>query len=171
MPGGWFPRFSPDGSKVTSERPGFWQAQWLDNNTEIGHNGTSLVINGAVTVHPSLNLLAAGAGKWAGDKGGPGVHRNFGESFIPGAGDAAISPGGRFAYKVDRQSENTGLFLEGVGVVHTGDIASVRISDSLLVWNAGSTSLGYTDKVLDLGIPGIPTFRPIPIDTPQLLPG
>jgi hypothetical protein len=167
MAGGWFPRFNRDGSKVTSESPGHWQAQWIGDNTEIYHNGKHLVIGGVETSFDSLNELTAGGGKWAGDKGSPNIYTSWGIT-ITGAGNAALSPSGRFAYKVDRQSNDSPLMLEGVGVVSKGPISDVRISDSLLVWTEGSRhSFGYINTKTDLGLNGVATYRPIPIDTPE----
>ena len=51
---GWFPRFNPDGSRLTSERPGYWRAQWLFPEVEIADNGTVLLIGGQPTTILSL---------------------------------------------------------------------------------------------------------------------
>ncbi len=167
MSGGWFPRFNKDGSKVTSESPGHWQAQWIGDNTEIYHNGIHLVIGGVETSFDALNELTAGGGKWAGDKGAPGIYRSWGEPITKG-GNAALSPSGRFAYKADRQSNDSPLILDGVGEVSKGPISDVRISDTLLVWTEGSRhSFGYVNSKVDLGLEGVATYRPIPIDTPE----
>jgi hypothetical protein len=167
---GWFPRYNSTGTRLTSEAPGKWQAQWITDDSEIWHDGNHLVVDGAITQHPPLNELAAGGGKWAGTKGGPGVFRSWAD-IIPGAGSAALNPDGLFAYVDDRQSEVKKLIVEGVGAVRNGPIADVRLSRQLLVWTEGpDQSWGFDLRnhgLLDLRIPGVATFRPIPVDTPE----
>jgi hypothetical protein len=167
---GWFPRYSPTGRRLTPEATGRWRAQWITDDLEIWHDGSRLVVGGAVTEHPSLNELAAGGGKWAGTKGGPDVFRSWAD-VIPGAGCPALNPDGLFAYVDDRQAEVKNLILEATGAVRRGPIADVRLSRQLLVWTEGPEQSWGRDlrsaRLLDLRIPGVATFRPIPVDTPD----
>ena len=167
---GWFPRYNSIGTRLTSEAPGKWQAQWITDDREIWHDGSRLIVGGEITGFPSLNELAAGGGKWAGTRGGPGVFRSWADT-IPGAGCAALNPDGRLAYVDDRQAEIKNLILDGVGAVRLGPIADVRLSRQLLVWTEDPDQSWGLDlrngELLDLRVSRVATFRPIPVDTPQ----
>ena len=39
---GWFPRYNSIGTRLTSEEPGKWQAQWITDYCEIWHDGSRL---------------------------------------------------------------------------------------------------------------------------------
>jgi hypothetical protein len=171
----WFPRYSPDGRKLTSEQaPGKWQAQWLDNDTEIYQNGVNLVIGGTVTLFPAGSLVAAGGGKWASFIAAFPftTYLSWRTPLIRG-GLPAINPDGQFFYVDDFAASTKSLIWDGVGPVSTGAIADVRASRQLVVWSdAGRTwgydlsgAYGYTRRMIHVA-PA--EFRPIPIDTPDI---
>lgn len=165
---GWKPRYSPDGSRLTWERAGFWQSQWLNNHTEIGHNGDVLVIGGLPTRVPGGNELSAGGGKWAAFRTDPvRVYTSWGQT-IPGAGCPTLNPDGEFAYVDDYQADLKYLIWNGNRIA-VGAITDVRASRQAVVWTSHGRTWGMpTVTGRSVEIQAAPDeFRPIPIDTPR----
>jgi len=163
---GWFPRYSPDGSRLTFERSNFWQAQWLDDTREIGHDGERIVIAGQRTEHPAPNELSAGGGRWAAWAPGLGVYTSWGERH-PAAGCPTVAPDGEFYYVDDRQGDTKALIHAGFRVA-SGAITDVRASRTALVWTMNGRTWGRLSPGLAREIQAAPAeFRPIPIDTPD----
>lgn len=172
---GWFIRFNIDGSRFTYEGNGLYQNQYLNPITEICQDTISLVIGGVAKPYPPFNEIAAGGDKWIGlviDKD-LRAQRNFGPDIF-GAGSFAISPKGTyFAYVNDRQADNKGLVVDGFGIVASGSIIEVRISEQALVWSIGPNSYGiltkdlFIKKIVNLKVTNSEEYRPIPIDTPD----
>ncbi len=166
---GWFPRYDPVTGALITEGVGRTQCQWIATGVSIWNQFDHLWINGVPTDILGLNELTAGGGRWAGTRGAPDVQCSWRPPIL-GAGFAALDPAGVLAYKADRQSNDSPLILEGVGQVDRGPIADVRMSIGLLVYTKGTgQSVGYdrrARRLVDLGIPGVATFRPVPVDTP-----
>jgi hypothetical protein len=166
----WFPRYSPDGTRLTHEESGKYQAQWLDNVREIWHNGVNLVIDGVVTTSPAGTTVAAGGGKWASwVAANPAViYRNWDTPLI-GYGSPAMNQDGEFACTDDFQAAVKNLVFRG-GVVRRGAIAYPQLSRQLLVWSEGVRTFAYAlsgiGGVQDITVATV-EFRPIPIDTPD----
>jgi hypothetical protein len=163
---GWFPRYSPDGSRLTSERPFYYQAQWLDDTREIAHDGRVILIDGQPTNHPSPNELSAGGGRWAAWRPGVGVYTSWGGLF-PLGGCPTVNPEGEFFYVDDRQADTKSL-MHGDLRIATGGITDVRASRTALVWTMNGRTWGRRATGLASEIQAAPAeFRPIPIDTPD----
>lgn len=164
----WFPRFSPDGTRITFEKPGEWQNQWLDDR-EIHHNGTHLVIDGVETNLPAGNLLAAGGGRWASFVAAwPYTTYRSWDVPLLGAGSPAINPKGEFAYTDDYAAATKALICRGVTIAH-GAITDVRMSRQAIVWSNNGRTWGYWlegfgDVPADITVAAA-EFRPIPIDS------
>lgn len=179
----WFPRFSPDGTRLTHEdgASGEWQNQWLDNAREIHHNGGHLVIAGVVQDGqdgrpgplPAGSEIGAGGGKWSVFVAAPPfpIYRSWDTTILGGA-SPAINPDGRFAYLDDYQGMTKGLILDG-HAIDRGVItpASVRMSRQALVWTKNGRTWGYgLEGLAELAreIQVAPfEFKPVPIDGPD----
>lgn len=168
MTTGWYPRYSPDGSRLTWERPDYWQAQWLTNETEIAHNGVHLLIAGEVRADLAANELSAGAGLWAGWRKDIGVYTSWGRT-LRTAGCPTLNPYGVFGYVDDRQADMKTLIWNDQPVSH-GAITDVRASRTALVWSASGRTWGLRldrpEAARDIQA-ALVEFRPIPIDTPD----
>lgn len=166
---GWFPRFCPDGTLYTWERPNYWRAQYVREHTEIADNGTNLVIAGQPTTAPTCNELGAGGGVWAACRTDPvRVFTSTGLT-IPGAGSPAVNPDGKIAYVDDRQALIKNLIFDGQTVAR-GGITDVRCSRTVLVWRDNGQTWGgrldyqtFTPKCIQVAPE---EFGPIPVDTP-----
>jgi hypothetical protein len=165
---GWFPRYSPDGSRLTWERPGYWLAQWFNAVTEIAQDGAHLVIGGIPVLVLGANELSAGGNFWAALRTDPvRVYTSDGRTIL-GAGCPTVNPDGLFGFVDDRQALTKKLLFNG-GTVSIGAITDVRASRQALVWSDRGRTWG-----IELGLPGFAAdiqaapaeFRPIPIDTP-----
>src|SRR6185503_21133402 len=98
---GWKPRFSPDGSRLTWERVGFWQAQWFDLMRDLGQNGVNIVIGGVVTEALGANEISAGGAKWAAFRPEPvRVYTSWGQTILR-AGCPTLNQAGQFGYVDD----------------------------------------------------------------------
>ena len=164
---GWFPRWSPDGTRIFANSPGLWQTQWLDNNRTIAHNGTHLVIDGVVTTFPALNELTAAARKYAGWN--PfAVTTSWGIPPIAGAGSPALNPDGGFFYTDDRQATTKNLIWYGQGPIARGGIAAVRASRQAVVWGHGRIGCVLLPRLLEIDVQVLAEeFFPVSVDTPE----
>lgn len=165
---GWFPRFNPSGLHLTWERPNYYQAQFITESEEVGHNGVNFVRNGMVTELPAGNEIAAGGDNWAIFRSDP-IRLITKHSVILGAGCPAINPDGKLAYVDDRQAEVKNLIFDGK-VISRGGITDIRVSRTLVVWSQDGRTWGYkidnSEPARDLHAAPV-EFRPIPIDTPD----
>lgn len=165
---GWFPRFNPDGSRLTWERDGYWQAQWLNPTTEIAQDGKHLVIGDVVTEFLTANELSAGGDVWAAYRTDPvRVFTSTGLTLL-GAACPVVNPAGKLGYVDDGQADVKSLVFDGRSVSR-GAVTDVRASRQALVWSASGRTWGIRLDQLNQAheIQAAPTeFRPIPIDTP-----
>ncbi len=164
---GWKPRYSPDGLRVTWERPLYWQAQWLNNSWEFAQNGINILIGGLPTIYPGGNEMSAGGDQWMAFRTDPiRVYDNLGQTF-PGAGVPVVNPNGLRGFVDPYQAESKALVFDGV-TLSTGAITDVRASRTAIVWSQGGRTWGAPIPGTAREIQAAPTeFRPIPIDTPS----
>ena len=164
---GWFPRYSPDGTRVTwSNQPVKNEAQWHDNTRTIWQDGVHLVIDGVVTAIPGPNELSAGGGAWAGFRPDPvRVYTSWGREIL-GAGCPTINPIGQFAYVDDRQA-NVKNLIANDHVITRGAITDVRMSRTAIVWSDAGQTWGAGPSLARRIQAASTEFRPIPIDTPD----
>lgn len=162
-----FPKFSPSG-KVVTEKPGNWQAQWLDDSRVLSHNGKNTLINGESTDERSYNVLAAGAGKWWGARQ-PGVYDQHGTLLDAVGGDPHADKFGTLIWVSPFNANARGIIRLKDGkreqlVGPTLGLTEARINGDLVVFRAAKRTLWahYRGKLTEVPALGDDVFWPIP---------
>lgn len=188
---GWFPRLSPDAKHVASGSNTIWLdgsalaagigPVWLSPYEFLfGSQTTGALMRytlGGVAPNPVTgatgiggNQIAAGGNRWAIFRTDPVRIILDNGTVVPGQGNPCISDDGSHFASVDYATGE--ILVDGIKLLFAGDNLNLRWGSQTLCWERFQRIYGITtpgQPVIDLTIPGLHQYKPVPVWTGKRL--